>query len=273
MDGIDVSSFQPSVDWNKVKAAGVKFAIVRAGYGKKTKDKCMDSHAKGIINAGLGLGFYWFIYGTTTEHIIKNAEYFIKCIEPYKDKITHKVWCDFEYDTDRYANDKGIAFTKTIRTEYVKIFCEYLHNAGYDVGVYANEDYLKNHFNDLSMYPLWFAKYSEPKTKDCYMWQYSSKGQIDGIPGNVDVNIFYGEDVKDVEPVNIEMNVLKRGDKGEQVKTLQRLLISMKYSCGIKGVDGSFGKATLSAVEKYQKKNGLLVDGIVGANTWNSLLK
>ena len=73
--------------------------------------------------------------------------------------------------------------------------------------------------------------------------------------------------------VNIELNVIKKGSKGEQVKTLQRLLIAMGYSCGSSGVDGAFGSATDSAVRKYQKANSLEVDGIVGVNTWNSLLK
>lgn len=73
--------------------------------------------------------------------------------------------------------------------------------------------------------------------------------------------------------VKIELNVLKKGSKGEQVKTLQRLLIAMGYSCGSSGVDGSFGSATDSAVRKYQKDKKLEVDGAVGTATWTSLLK
>lgn len=72
--------------------------------------------------------------------------------------------------------------------------------------------------------------------------------------------------------VKIEMDVLKRGANGEQVKTLQRLLIAMGYSCGSSGVDGSFGPATASAVNKYQNENHLAVDGCVGAATWTALL-
>jgi N-acetyl-anhydromuramyl-L-alanine amidase AmpD len=73
--------------------------------------------------------------------------------------------------------------------------------------------------------------------------------------------------------VNIELNVLKKGAKGEQVKTLQRLLIAMGYNCGNAGVDGDFGSSTDSAVRKYQKANKLTVDGCVGKGTWTSLLK
>lgn len=82
----------------------------------------------------------------------------------------------------------------------------------------------------------------------------------------------YIEEVK-VETVNIELNVLRRGDKGEQVKTLQRLLSAFGCSVGLSGIDGSFGPATEKAVIKYQKKYGLTQDGIVGSATWTSLLK
>lgn len=73
--------------------------------------------------------------------------------------------------------------------------------------------------------------------------------------------------------VAINMNVLRRGDKGEQVKTLQRLLLALCYELGGYGVDGDFGSATYSAVRKFQADNGLDVDGIVGSATWNKLLK
>lgn len=73
--------------------------------------------------------------------------------------------------------------------------------------------------------------------------------------------------------VKIELNVLQKGAKGEQVKTLQRLLIAFGYDCGSSGVDGSFGNATLAAVKKYQKDNKLSIDGSVGEKTWTSLLK
>lgn len=73
--------------------------------------------------------------------------------------------------------------------------------------------------------------------------------------------------------VNIEMTVLTKGSKGEQVKTLQRLLMAMGYNLGGYGADGSFGNATDSAVRAFQKAKGLAVDGSVGKATWNKILK
>ena len=73
--------------------------------------------------------------------------------------------------------------------------------------------------------------------------------------------------------VSITLSVLKKGSKGKEVKTLQRLLIALGYSCGGSGADGDFGNATFEAVKKYQKAKGLSIDGCVGSATWNSILK
>jgi peptidoglycan hydrolase-like protein with peptidoglycan-binding domain len=73
--------------------------------------------------------------------------------------------------------------------------------------------------------------------------------------------------------VNVEMPIIKKGSKGGFVKTLQRLLVALGYSCGSSGIDGDFGSATDKAVRAYQKKKNLGVDGIVGKNTWGSILQ
>lgn len=78
---------------------------------------------------------------------------------------------------------------------------------------------------------------------------------------------------KEVTKVTVELDMLQKGSKGEQVKTLQRLLVALGYSVGNAGIDGDFGNGTLNAVKAYQKANKLGVDGIVGKDTWNSLLK
>ena len=71
----------------------------------------------------------------------------------------------------------------------------------------------------------------------------------------------------------IEVSMLKKGSEGAQVKTVQRLLMAMGYSCGSCGADGEFGSGTLAAVKSFQKAKGLSVDGIVGSKTWNALIK
>lgn len=191
--GIDVSKHQGEIDWRKVKASGnVDFAIIRAGYGYTYKDPYLEQNIKDAIANGIKVGAYWFIYAVNVEEAVKNAEKFHEIISPYAKEITMKVWADFEYDSDKYAEKNGYLLSKANRTNIVKAFCKRLEELGYDVGVYANRDYLKNKFNDLSMYPLWYALYNSPKDKECFAWQYTSKGSVEGIKGNVDMDICYG---------------------------------------------------------------------------------
>ena len=191
LNGIDVSKHQGEIDWTKVNT---DFVIIRAGYGKSTIDERFYYNIKSALARGFNVGVYWFLYCTNTDEAIQNAIMFYKVIKQYDDKITMKVWCDYEYDSDDYSNKKGIIQTKNTRTAMVKAFCEKMIELGYECGVYANPDYLKSKFNDLSDYPLWLAKYSNDKGScNPYMWQYSSKGRVDGIKGNVDMNYCYGD--------------------------------------------------------------------------------
>lgn len=196
MLGIDVSKHQGSIDWAKMKPAGVEFAIIRAGYGWTYTDPYFVQNITDAIANGIKVGVYWFIYGVDEAEAIRNAEKAHEVLAPYADKISLKVWCDLEYDTDRYASNLGVTLTKDVRTAMVKAFNEHLKSLGYEVGVYANPDYLKNKFNELSEYPLWLAHYTEDEKRycDCDIWQYTSDGTVDGINGKVDMNIMYVEE-------------------------------------------------------------------------------
>lgn len=268
--GIDVSKHQGVINWGKVKQAGIEFAIIRAGYGKNTVDSYFKRNIEGALAQGLHVGVYWFIYGINELDMFLNAKKFHEVIAPYKDKIDMKVWCDFEYDTDKKANKQGKVFTKEERTALVKYFCKHMSDYGYSVGVYANPDYLKNKFDDLSGYPLWLARYSSTKgSYDPFMWQYTSSGSVAGISGKVDMNICYEKAVKVTNnPYPVPTRTLKRtypSMKGDDVRWLQTEL-------GIT-VDGSFGNKTLKAVKAYQKANGLKVDGKVGPATRKTLIE
>lgn len=190
MKGIDVSYHNGVIDWQKVKQS-VDFAIIRAGYGKSTMDKQFINNICGAHTAGLKIGIYWFIYAANTDEAILNAKMCEKCIEGYKNIITMRAWADWEYDSDK-RNPQ----TKEGRTNIVKAFCDYLSSKGYETGVYSNVDYLTSKFGDLSKYPLWLAKYSSNKGNySPFMWQYSSKGRVEGISTYVDMNICYGDTV------------------------------------------------------------------------------
>lgn len=217
MQGIDISSYQIVEDWNAVKNSGVEFVIFRAGWGKTNIDSSFKKHIEGALSVGLKVGVYWFLYAKNEADVLKNAEKCDKVIAPYKDKIKMRVWCDWEYDSDKYF----AGLDKKTRTAWVVKFCEALKDKGYEVGVYANRDYLLNYFDDLSAYPLWYAFYSSKKDRDCLIWQSSSKGKIAGIGGNVDLDTSYEAEVKEpalkTEPKEEKTSVsitytVRRGD-------------------------------------------------------------
>ena len=224
--GLDVSQCQGTIDWKKIKASGVDFVIIRAGWGKNGRDSKFKENIESAISVGLNIGIYWFLYGKSEKDIIGNANSCISVIGAYKDNINMKVWADWEYDSDNYC--KGL--TKATRTQWVKAFCKQLKDKGFDVGIYANPDYINNKFNDISDYPLWLAFYNaNPNSAKKYnplIWQYTSKGTINGIKGYVDLDEFYGK--IESKPIVIEQpkqntntNIIKHTvKKGEYLTTI-----------------------------------------------------
>ena len=188
--GIDVSTFQKSVDWQQVKADGVRFTILRAGFGDGNQDVMFESHMKGALDAGLDVGIYWFLYPTSAAEARQEARKCLKILEPYKGKINYPIYADYEYDSDRYAQEQGVAVTKAFRTDCIVAFCEEIESAGWYAGWYANLDYIRNQVDmtRLKRYDLWLADYTGGPDYDCGMQQYTSSGQVSGITGGVDCN-------------------------------------------------------------------------------------
>ena len=188
--GIDVSFNQENVDWEQVKADGVKFAILRAGFGDGNQDAMFESHIKGALNAGLDVGVYWFIYPDSVEEVRQEAQKCLKILEPYKGKIEYPIYADYEYASDEYAEKKGITPTKKFRTDCIIAFCDEVEKAGWYAGWYANLDYIRNKvdMSRLKRYDLWLADYTGGPNYTCGMQQFTSSGQVDGISGGVDCN-------------------------------------------------------------------------------------
>lgn len=283
LKGIDVSYHNGAIDWKRVKNSGVEFAIIRAGYGKKTMDKKFTENIVGALTAGIRVGIYWFIYAKDTEEAVLNALACHSIISGYKDSIDMGVWADWEYDSDK-RNPQ----TKSTRTEIVKTFCETLKERGWNVGVYANPDYLNTKFGDLKRYPLWLAKYSASKGNyDPDIWQHTSKGTVHGINGNVDMNIMY-RDISQGKEDGVFKNPYPEPQRslykklvpmrGDDVKWLQTELI--RHDClstvnkkGKSNVDGILGKYTSDAIIAFQTRAGIGADGICGKVTKEHLKK
>ena len=109
--GIDVSGHQGNIDWRKVKASGIQFAMLRAGYGANTVDSEFERNAHGCMEEGIPFGVYWFSYAYTPEMARREAEKCISVIREYK--VQYPVCYDFEYDSVRYAQQNGVQVTRT----------------------------------------------------------------------------------------------------------------------------------------------------------------
>lgn len=191
LKGIDVSQWQGNIDWQKVKGAGVQFAMLRAGYGRNNLDTKFHRNAQGAIAAGIPIGLYWFSYALNVEMARREAQYAVEVAKKYK--ITWPIAYDLEYDTVSYAVKNGVAITKSLATQMAIAFCEEIKRLGYIPMVYTNLDYLNRYFDRSKLpYDLWYAQYaSTASVADKEIWQYSSKGSVPGIAGNVDMNHGY----------------------------------------------------------------------------------
>lgn len=190
MKGIDVSTWQGTIDWAKVKAAGIQFAIIRAGYGKSTIDQQFKRNISECNRLGIPCGVYWFSYALTAADARREADACIAAVKPYK--LEFPVVYDLEYDTVRYAKQNGVTINKALATEMVKAFCGRVEELGYYAMNYCNNDYASRMLDmaALSRFDLWYAWYNSTcDRKDAGVWQYSSSGQVAGIAGNVDMNI------------------------------------------------------------------------------------
>lgn len=184
--GIDISHHQGDIDFNKLKG-NIDFAMVRTSYGSFYEDRKYKRNINGLEKIGVPYGLYHFSYATSIEEAKKEAVGFINIIKKYNP--TYPVVIDIESSnrTTNVKNDTLVDITDTI--------CSMIENAGYYVMIYANLDYFNGKLNSskLDRYDKWLAQWSSKPTynKNFGIWQYSSKGTVPGITGNVDLNVSY----------------------------------------------------------------------------------
>ncbi|MCD7727766.1 MAG: fibronectin type III domain-containing protein [Ruminococcus sp.] len=199
--GIDVSYYQGTIDWDKVKAAGIDYVIIRVGYrgygnGKLVLDDNFKTNIKGAQAAGLDVGVYFYTQAISTTEAKEEANFVLKYISSYD--LDLPVYFDIEnvdYDTGRLDSAN---LSKSELTSLCTTFCKTIVAGGYKAGVYANKYWLTDKLNSSTIaksYPIWLAQYA---TKATYtgtfdMWQYSSTGTVSGISGYVDMDVRYVE--------------------------------------------------------------------------------
>lgn len=247
LNGIDVSYHNGTIDWSKVKASGCDVAIIRAGYGKRTMDKKFIENICGANTADVEVGIYWFIYASSVAEAVANADMCDSVISLYKGIISYKVWADWEYDSDKRAPGQ----TRESRTAIVKAFLDRLEAKGYEVGIYANPDYINSKFDwkQLASYPLWLAKYSTSKGSfNPLLWQHTLKGRMTGISGYVDLNHVYVDKTVIVDDY-YDVPLIKTG-------SIVAALVSV-------GADGSFThRKKIAAANGIDSYKGLYVQNV-----------
>lgn len=232
MKVIDVSYHQGVIDWQSVKRSGIEGAIIRAGYGKGNEDVCFNLNMKNAIKAGIKyLGVYWFSYANAVEMAKFEAEFCHNTIKAYKGALNLGVYFDWEYDSQRYALQSGVNPTKELITDMNVAFCERITELGYIAGFYTNLDFQRNYIgvNRLRRYKKWFARYTDEEQIDCFIWQYTEKGKVNGIKGNVDLNIYKTDEELAQEVIagkfgNGEERKRKIEDTGHDYSTVQKIV-------------------------------------------------
>ena len=192
--GIDVSKWNGNIDWNAVKNSGVSYAIIRCGYrgsstGALIEDPKFRSNIKGAKAAGLKVGVYFFSQAVNEVEAVEEASMALSLASGYG--LNYPIFLDVES-----SGGRGDGISKETRTAVCKAFCSTVQNSGVSAGIYANKTWFTEKINtgSLTGYKIWLAQYASAPTYTATrydMWQYSSKGKVSGINGNVDMNISY----------------------------------------------------------------------------------
>lgn len=194
--GIDVSKHQGKIDWQQVAGDGVEFAFIRVGLrgygtGKLVEDEYFEDNIKGALGAGIKVGVYFYSQAVNEQELLEEANFVLEKISPYK------VECPVVYDVEKVSGADGRMNDLTVeeRTKLTLLFCQTIENAGYQPMIYHNMEMgaMMLDLASLEQYDKWFAYFNQ----DLYypyeykVWQYSEKGAVNGIEGDVDLNISF----------------------------------------------------------------------------------
>lgn len=234
MKGIDVSAYNPIQDYEKVKKDGIDFAIVKIIRKDLNKDKLYDTHIAGFKKAGIPIyGVYNYSYATTPKKAITDADAIIKYLEDKK----FFVWMDVEDQALQALSNEELCLV-------VNSFVKTIQSAGLNAGVYTGLSFYNNKFKKLvaegeyGNIPFWIARYPNATKKykvsddpvetkkpninaEMVAWQYSSKGSVSGIKGDVDLDLLYIDYIKNTKvdeapKADVKMEEAKPKDEPEE---------------------------------------------------------
>ncbi len=212
---IDVSQWQYTIDWKKVKADGIDNVIIRLGYrgygsaGTLMMDDRFYENIKGAKAAGLKVGIYFYTQAITYAEARQEADFCAAVLKDYT--IDLPVYYDIESVDYDYGRLDHAGLSKAQKTKLCRSFCDRIESYGYESGVYANLNWLTHMINGPELgndYRTWVACYDTyvdyPGIYDA--WQYSSSASIDGIKGGVDISVKYDVSYAPVTKINAQIN-------------------------------------------------------------------
>lgn len=204
--GIDVSTYQGDIDWAKVKAAGIKFAMIRCGFrrldsGTIVMDNKFERNIKGAIANNINVGIYFFSMARTEAEAYEEAAWVLEVIKNYD--ITYPIATDVEiFNQYRLA---GVSYSQM--TSNTLAFCAYIRKNGYTPMIYSYANALTRYLETgrFGANRVWLAQYNDVVTYKgkYYMWQYTSNGYVPGINGRVDMDVAYFSVTNDVTKSSI----------------------------------------------------------------------
>lgn len=301
MLGIDISNHNGNIDFNKVRQAGVEVVIIKATEGVDYIDSYLEKNYSGAAGK-FNIGFYHFMSERTSPS--EQAYDFYNAI---KDKQYNVLPC-LDIETNSFNRN-----AKEVTDRCLEFINRFKDLSGQSVMIYTGGYFGRDNLDSrIKSYPGWIAHYGVQKPMDTGFnvvgHQYTEKGSVNGISGNVDMNNFteailiskasvkkivatqkgdnwvprlqqecnvqgFSKQTVDGIPGPITLAgcpTIKIGARGKITELLQEKLNSLGFNCG--SVDGIFGENTRQAVMKYQSSRGLLPDGVVGQYTWRKLL-
>jgi glucan-binding repeat-containing protein len=194
LNGIDVSSWNGNINWTAVKNAGISFAIIRAGgrgttQGSLYEDKYFKANIAGATAAGIKVGVYFYSQAITEAEAKQEAEMVLSLVSGYQ--VSYPIFIDVEA-----SGGRADSLSRAARTNVINAFCSTIQARGYKAGVYANKNWMTNYINVSALrsnVTIWLAQYNSTITYqgNVDIWQYSSKGTVSGISGNVDMDLCY----------------------------------------------------------------------------------
>ena len=198
--GIDVSFYNEDIDWEAVAAQGVDFAIIRVGgrawrTGLLYDDSRTQEYLRGARAAGIKIGVYFYSTAINPYEAVEEASVALRTIGGIP--LDFPIFIDMEY-SGIYPNGRSDLLSASERVEIAVAFCETIRSSGYRAGVYAGQNYMKTaiYYGSISGYTIWLASYTAdnhlPNFSYRYdIWQFTDRGRIDGIEGDVDMDVIF----------------------------------------------------------------------------------